>query len=123
MDKAALIALNRSTITITRFVPPTSVQHLTILFLVLGTFFMLSSASYIEPGGWAYEYILSNVNLLPEFTQEFRLPIIWLMVVIHSGEAVLMTFKLQKHSVPMFTGLWWAWVIDTFSEGFGAFQR
>lgn len=84
---------------------------------------MLSSASYIEPRGWAYTYILRYINGLPEFTQRFRLVIVGLMVLIHGGEAFYMTVKLKRHSVPIFSAIWWAWVIDNFSEGFGAFQR
>ena len=46
------------------------------------------------------------------------------MVVVHGAEAAHMARgRLRRHSVETFSGVWWAWVVDTFFEGFGAFQR
>ena len=46
------------------------------------------------------------------------------MVVIHGSEAVHMArTRLEKHSVPLFSKLWWKWVVSTFFEGVGNFIR
>ena len=31
--------------------------------------------------------------------------------------------RLEKHTVRIFSGVWWMWVLSCFAEGYGAFVR
>jgi hypothetical protein len=52
-------------------------------------------------------------------------PVMWpVTIAIHVGEAVYMAMgRLRRGQVETGGGLWWAWVVDNFLEGFGAWNR
>jgi hypothetical protein len=46
------------------------------------------------------------------------------MLAIHLAEAAWMhATRLRRYNVPLLGRVWWAWMLSTFIEGFGAFQR
>jgi hypothetical protein len=46
------------------------------------------------------------------------------MLAIHVAEAAWMhATRLRRYNVPLLSRVWWAWMLSTFVEGVGAFQR
>ncbi|KAF2668189.1 hypothetical protein BT63DRAFT_440398 [Microthyrium microscopicum] len=122
MDKQCRQQLNRSSLTVRTFTYPT-IAGWAVFILSIWTIWMLSSVKNIYPGGFHYEYFLKHIPLLPAIAQNLRWPILAFIIVAHTGEAYLMTGRMKHHNVPPFSGLWLAWVVDNWCEGFGAIQR
>jgi hypothetical protein len=123
MDQECLTGLGRSTITIKEYRPPKSLVHIITFIASFLTFIMLSRKENLLPGSIFYEAIFKHLPKFTSFVISIRLLVLYLMLVIHGTEVFFMTLKLQKHSVPLLSTLWWAWVISNFIEGVGAFQR
>jgi hypothetical protein len=75
------------------------------------------------PGSIAHEVLLKHVPGLASLVQKLRLLILAIMVAIHLIEVYVMTLKLKKHSVPLFSSVWWLWAASNFIEGMGALRR
>lgn len=118
MDTEALEGLNRSKVTIKEYSPPKGF-HALVFAACLGTYILLSRASNVAPGSFLYEY----VPWFAAYVGRIREWVLYPMIVLHWGEAYLMTERMKKHSVPTFSRLWWTWVISCFIEGMGSFQR
>jgi hypothetical protein len=122
LDEEAIRGLGRSPYTVKRYLPPKGL-HAVVFATCFATFCMLSRPEHVMPGSLAFELLLKHVPGLAALVQSLRLLILALMVAIHCTEAYFMTAKLKKHSVPLFSLVWWAWVVSNFIEGYGAFQR
>jgi Protein of unknown function (DUF2470) len=122
LDQKAIRGLGRSPYTVKHYLPPKGV-HAVVFAACLATFCMLSRPQHVLPGSIAYEALLKHVPGLAGLVQKLRLPILAIMIAVHSVEAYFMTLKLKKHSVRLFSTVWWLWVASNFIEGIGAFQR
>jgi hypothetical protein len=123
MDQESITALNRSPITVKKYTPPTSLAHLVTLFVTVYTLLMYCRKDNLLPGSGPYELIFKHFPRYSAFALRVRPIVFPLMIAIHIGEALYMTRRLEKHSVPLFSRLWWLWVVDNLMEGWGAHQR
>lgn len=123
MDQESIKGLNRSPVTIKEYLPPKKPVHVITLVASFLTLLMYSRQENLFPGSAPYEAIFKHVPQFAEFAAKIRPYVLSLMLAIHGSEAILMTIRLEKHSVPLFSRLWWAWVVSNFIEGVGAFQR
>ena len=97
--------LGCSTVTVKRYAPPTTLQA--VLF---GLFSL------------AYSVLCQRANsLLGSFCQDLLFKYIpGFIGVVHVGEALhLAITRLEKHTVPTFSWLWWQWIASILIEGFG----
>lgn len=123
MDQESLTGLGRSSIMIKEYRPPKSPIHVITFISAFLTFILLSRKENVLPGSVPYEVVFKHVPKFASFVASVQPLVICLMLIIHGTEAFFMTRKLEKHSVPLLSMLWWAWVISNFIEGVGAFQR
>jgi hypothetical protein len=122
MDVSALNALNRSPITLKTYRAPRGFHA--VVFVTCGlTYVLLSSASNTQPGSLIYDLGLRHVPPFAAFVAKVRLLVLIPMIVLHLVEAWYMTERLRKHSVVLGSRLWWTWVLSSFIEGLGSFQR
>jgi len=123
MDQESLTGLGRSPITIKEYRPPKSPIHVITFITSFFTFILLLRKENMLPGSILYEAIFKHIPKLASFLARIQPLLISLMLVIHGIEVFFMISKLEKHSVPLLSKLWWTWVISNFIEGVGAFQR
>ena len=123
MDKDAIQALGRSDITVKEYRRPRG--FLAVVFVTCAvTFAAFCRKSSFLPGSYLYEILLKYFPGFASFCAKIQPILFYTMVALHTGEAITMAnTKLRKHSVPVACRLWWAWVLSTFIEGVGAFQR
>ena len=132
MHNECLAGLGMSDVVLDTWTPPTKPLHLFFFVSCLLIFtcfprranFLPDSAS----GGGGIVYGIYSVGgLVPGLAglcyviQPWFLP---MMVGIHGTESVVMARgRLRKYNVRAGSGVWWAWMVDTFVEGFGCFER
>jgi hypothetical protein len=122
MDKQSVAGLNRSPVTLKEYRPPKGFPA--VLFAAcLGTYLLHSRRENMLPGSLPYELILKHVPRFTEFALKTRDFVIWPMLGIHIFETSIMTSTLKKHSVPLFSRLWWMWTLSCFVEGIDSFRR
>jgi hypothetical protein len=122
MDKKTVIGLNRSRITLKEYRPPKGFPAV-VFAVCLSTYILLSRKENTLPGSLLYDNVLKYIPRFAEFSHNTRDYVIWPMLVIHITEASIMTNTLKKHSVPLFSRLWWMWTVSSFVEGFDSFRR
>lgn len=122
MDKDAIQALGRSDITVKEY--RRARGFLAVIFVTCAvTFAGFCRKSNFLPGSYLYE-VLKYFPGFASFCVKIQPIFFYTMVALHAGEAITMAnTRLRKHSVPLACRLWWAWVLSTFIEGVGAFQR
>lgn len=125
MDKLCVEKLNRSSITLNTYIFPRGF-HLFLGILTICTLITFSSSTHLQPH--KYSTLFGPLPIwIPgwfSFLTVMQQPVLWFMIVVHGGESVWMArTRLRKHSVPVASGLWWKWVLGTFFEGFGNFER
>ncbi|KAL1305124.1 hypothetical protein AAFC00_002051 [Neodothiora populina] len=120
MDKDCLVALNRSNITVKKYIPPHG-RYAILFAIVTITFAAFSMRSNFSPDGYVATYIHAG---FARFCWAVQPLVMYGMLVIHSSEAYHMaTGRLRKHSVNMRSKIWWQWLYSTFIEGVGSFDR
>jgi hypothetical protein len=122
MDRDSIKGLQRSSITIKEYRAPKGF-HAVGFAVCAGTFLLLSRRDNALPGSLPYELLFKHIPQFAAFVARVRDLVLWPMIAIHLFEAYLMTKRLEKHSVPLFSTLWWMWVVSCFIEGVGSFQR
>jgi hypothetical protein len=122
MDQDCIEALGRDSITIKEYRAPRGF-HAVIFATCFGTYILLSRQSNVLPGSLLYESTFKFIPQFAAFVLKVRLLVLYPMIALHAFEAFLMSRKLERHSVPLFSKLWWAWCISSFIEGVGSFQR
>lgn len=123
MYKYCLGKLGLSDITVTEYRAPRGF-HAVVFALCLSTYVAFSRRSNFLPGSVLYSLGLERVPRFAEFCYTIQPILLPLMVAIHVFEASYMAVRrLRPHRVPVLSGLWCTWVVSTFIEGFGAFQR
>lgn len=124
MDQEATEALGRAPETITTYAPPQSIRQIVTALLVLFGFVALSSRSNFLPRSWLTSTFLRPFPAVAAFCHDWQPTLIRLMIAIHAYEAWhISKTRLTPYSVPVGGKVWLAWIISTFFEGFGAFER
>jgi hypothetical protein len=124
MDHESRTGLGLSTIKITTYIPPSSPFHLTVAILVLIAYATFLTHSRITPGTFLYDKILpffpGGAPWFLWISRTIALPVL----AIHVTETVIMErTRLRRYNVERWSGVWWKWMVGTFVEGFGSFQR
>lgn len=115
MDQDCVQALGRDSITVKEYQAPKGFGAV-IFATCFSTFILLSRPENVS-------FVFQMVPGFAAFVLKIRLLVLFPMLAIHVFEAFLMSRKLQKHSVPLFSNVWWAWVASCFVEGYGSFRR
>jgi hypothetical protein len=120
LDKDALQILDRSDITIDRYIPPTvKLGHLWNFSQCFFSYLFLPHPSIWQPGSLLYDSLLYRV---PAFASLIAVVGWWIvvgiMIPIHTFEAGLMGKRLRKkHGSTPLDWVWWAWTGSCFVEG------
>lgn len=123
LDATATAGLNRSKITVKKYVKPTGFMAV-IHFLVVSTFAVFCRPANFEPGSWLYDYVWVYIPGFARSRHWMQLLLLFFMFGVHGVEALWMIKgRLRKHTVPTFSKLWCAWVLSCFFEGAGSFVR
>jgi hypothetical protein len=115
MDQDCIEALGRDSITIKEYRAPKGFDAI-IFATCFSVYILLSRPENVS-------FVFKLVPQFAAFVLKIRLLVLYPMIGIHLVEAFLMTRKLQRHSVPLFSKLWWAWCVSSFIEGVGSFRR
>ena len=123
MEAEATAALKRSNITVKEYKKPKG--FLAVVFVSCAvTFVMFSKRSNFQPGSILYDNLLKYTPGFAGWCYKIQPMLLYPMLALHIGEAVYMAQnRMEKHSVPRFSKLWWKWVSSTFIEGVGSFMR
>ncbi|MCJ1246318.1 hypothetical protein MMC30_003524 [Trapelia coarctata] len=123
MDAEAVQGLNRSKVTVKKYTRPNGL-FIVVPITVACTFAAFFLRSNFQPGSYLYDYLLEPFPLFARFCYTIQPLLLPLIVAIHSAEATFMaSMRLEKHSVPLFSLLWWQWIVNCFFEGYGSFVR
>ena len=124
MDQEATVGLRRNPITVKKYAPPHGWMTVVMLACAL-TFICFSYGGNFLPGSFFYEtFYLSAVPRFARLCHVIQVPLMAIMLVLHSGEAWwMLRTRLRTHTVPTGSRLWWTWMGSVFVEGMGAFVR
>lgn len=123
MHQNCLSKLGLSDVVVTEYRPPRGF-HAVVFGLCLCTYALYSRRAHFVPGSWVYDNLLARMPRFAEICYKIQPALIWGMLAIHGGEAVLLMFRrLKPHRVPVFSRLWFTWVGSNLIEGVGAWQR
>ena len=124
MDAEAVDGLGASNITVREYRLPHGF-FMTVVFVACA----LTHVAYwrranFEPGSILYDTLLKTVPSFAGFCRLIQPLLFVFMMGLHGGEAVWMArSRLEKHTVRMFSRVWWMWVLSCYVEGFGSFIR
>lgn len=123
MDAEATAALGKSSITVKRYKKPRG--FMTVVFVAVAiTFLLFCRRAHFRPGSVVYDVVMRHAPGFADFCWRIQPLLFYTMVVWHGAEVAHMyRSRLEKHTVRMFSGVWWAWVVSAFVEGFGSFWR
>lgn len=123
MDAAALEGLKRSNISVKKYKPPKGL-YVVVPIAVMCTLVTFSKRSNFEPGSFLYDHLLNSVPKFAKFCYHIQPFLFPGMLAIHFAEATYIAkTRLETHSIPRYSLLWWKWVISTFFEGVANFSR
>lgn len=128
MHTASLSALDLDEVVVTEYLYPTKLWEWfagVAVFLIFTTF---PFRAKLHPDSHSWISLIWSLGGLVEwnarltyYIQPWLLPVV---LAIHVGEVVvLMLPRLRRCGVEVGTGVWWAWVVDCFLEGGGAWLR
>ncbi|KAM0720465.1 hypothetical protein Q7P37_004601 [Cladosporium fusiforme] len=114
MDAASSTALQRSSITVKTF-PPPSARLTAALAICATTFVCFSQRWWFAPSSPFAALLGANISSFLWWLQPW---VFWGMVGIHSAElAWFVPARLRKHSVDVGSGVFWAWCAAEFVAG------
>lgn len=123
LDQKVIFFKGRSTITVKEYHGPSSISEIIIFTTCILTLAVLSRKQNITPGSLLHNMILIQTPTFAHILERMQ-PIFLPVLCIHCAEAVFMaTVKLNRHTVPVGSSLWWKWVISTFIDGLFSFRR
>ena len=123
MDAESITGLKRSKITVKKYKRAKGPWIITPI-AVACTLAAFALRSNFEPGSLFHDTLLKSVPSFARFCYTIQPYLVAGMVSVHTAEATHMaSSRLEKHSVPTFSVLWWKWIVSTFFEGFGSFIR
>jgi hypothetical protein len=124
MDKESLKKLNRSDVTVKRYILPNRIWQRCLITLAVSVFVVFSRRSNLEPGAIAYDTFAMLSPAFAQFCAEVRLLTLYGMTGIHVAEAFYMAIvHLPKYNVRPFAWLWFQWTLSCFVEGVCSFRR
>ena len=124
MDGEAVAGLGASDITVKRYKPPYGFMTVVMVACLLTHISFCRRANF-EPGSVFYDtLLLKHVPRFADFCWTIQ-PLLFLPnYLLHGTEAAWMVkSRLEKHTVRMFSRVWWMWVLSCFAEGYGSFVR
>lgn len=121
MDRTARHALGPRIVSYDR---PRGPLAIGIVIGCLTFYILMATRWFIVPGTFVYDVLLA---WFPGGSER----VLWIvekgsvaMIVVHVSETVLLErTRLRKYRVVRGSGLWWAWVVSCFVEGFDSFKR
>lgn len=120
MDAEAVAGRGLSDITVKKYKPPRGFMTATFVACAL-SYLAFCRRSNFEPGSVLYDALLKHVPSFAKFCRIIQPFLLGFMVVLHGGETVWMAkSRLEKHSVRMFSKVWWMWMLSCFVEGYGS---
>ena len=123
MDGEAVAGLGASAITVKTYKPPRGFMSVVFVACLFGYLSLCRRANF-EPGSLYYDTLLKHVPSFARFCWTFQPLAFGVMVVVHAGETVWMVkSRLEKHTVRVFSRVWWMWVLSCYMEGVGSFVR
>lgn len=123
MDAEAVAGLHRSNITVKRYARPEGATAV-VFFIILSNYLLFFKRSNFQPGSFLFDVILIYVPGFAQLGFKVQPLVFYLMAFLHIGEGIYMVRgRLQKHTVPTFSTLWWKWTLNSFLEGYGSFVR
>ena len=123
MDTESLTGLKRSKITVKKYKRPEGLWII-VPIVVASTLAAFARRSNFVPGFLFHDVLLKSVPNFAEFCYTIQPYLVASMIAIHGAEAAhMVSSRLERHSVPTFSLLWWKWVVGTFFEGVGSFIR
>ncbi|KZM18840.1 uncharacterized protein EKO05_0006537 [Ascochyta rabiei] len=124
MDKDALQILDRSDITVSRYIPPyVHLGHLVNFTQCLLVYLLLPRAANFRPGSLLYDNLLFMAPPFARFVLQVRCIVLPIMLAIHVYETTLMANKVRRHGLSPADAPWWLWVASSFVEGITSFWR
>lgn len=124
MDKDTLQILDRSDITVTRYIAPyAKLGHLFNFGQCLLVFLLLPRGANFRPGSLLYNNLLVMAPAFASFVLQVRWIVLPVMLAIHVFESTIMAKKVKRHGLSPADALWWAWVGSSFVEGITSFWR
>ncbi len=122
MDAEAVAGLHRSDITVKKFRGPKGFMGVVFVAAAV-TFVVFSKRSNFEVGSVIYDNVMRHVPNFNKFCHTIQPVVLYPMIALHSWEAYHMDqTRLEKHSIPRFSKLWWKWIFTTFIGGIGLFK-
>ncbi|KAG7008152.1 hypothetical protein G7Y79_00007g022770 [Physcia stellaris] len=123
MDGEACKGTGCSNITVKRYASPKGTMVLNFA-MCLWTIITFSTRSNFVPGSLYHWIFFRHVPGFAKFCYTIQPFLFYLMLVVHFSEVLyLAKRRLEKHTVPMFSQLWWKWVLSDSVEGFPALLR
>jgi hypothetical protein len=122
MDKDAIAALGRHPVTLKKYMAPRG-GHLFNFTMCFTWGVAFSRAANFQPGSLLYDNVLGNFPGFAGFCLRAQPVALGFLVVAHTIETAVMMRKLARHSVVLFSAVWWQWVLSTMVEGQTAFRR
>lgn len=123
MDAEAVAGLGASDITVKKYKPPRGFMAVVFVACAL-TYMAFCRRANFEPGSVLYDTLLKHVPGFARFCRIIQPLLFWLMIMLHAGETVWMAKgRLVRHTVRMFSRVWWLWVLSCFVEGVGSSVR
>ena len=123
MDGEAVAGLRASNITVKKYKPPRGFMTVVFIACLLTNISFCRRANF-DSGSVFYDALLKHVPSFAKFCWTIQPLIFWLVVVVHGGETAWMVKRrLGKHTVRMFSRVWWMWVLSCSVEGIGSFVR
>jgi hypothetical protein len=126
LDKDALNLLDRSDISINKYIPPSvKFGHLWNFSQCLCAYILLPFPAIWQPGSPLYDTLLYRVPWFANFVAQIGWWIVvGIMIPVHGIEAGIMARRLRiKHGLTPLDGMWWAWTVSCFVEGVTAKWR
>lgn len=123
MDAESCSALQCSPITVKKWIRPygTSAVNFTLFLWLYSTF--CRRANFL-PGSLYYRYFFGSRPGLANFCSNIQPFLFYGVLAIHLMECLfIMRPRLQKHTVRMFSSVWWLWSFSSCFEGVGATLR
>lgn len=123
MDAEAVAGLKRSDITVKKYVAPNAPQLVVWVVLVLA-FALFIRKENLEPGSYIYDTLWRYAPDFGRWCLKIQPFLRIFLITVHPIEAVYMGFfRSRKHSIPIFSLLWWKWTLGVLVGGFPEFSR
>ncbi|KAL8786368.1 MAG: hypothetical protein Q9195_008233 [Heterodermia aff. obscurata] len=123
MDGESCRALGCSHVTVKRYAPPTGFMMVNFAYHAWA-YITFSRRSNFVPGSLYYGILFKYLPGFAWFCYTIQPYYIVFLLVVHIGEAIyLARTRMEKHTVPIFSQLWWKWFISDSLEGFPALLR